>query len=374
MPTMTRRPRSAAAVLAGIVLCAVFTPVAAEGPAVDDPTNTRAKRPHVALVYVKDYEINLGGLERSHAFDIHKYQKIRRRLVQDGLAAERDFFPPQELSREQILLVHTPAFLQNLKEPKTVAEYLEAPVARLVPAPLLDAGILRAFRYASGGTILAARLALEHGIAVNLGGGYHHAKPGAGEGFCVYADMPIAIRALQREKKIARVLVVDLDVHQGNGTDVCLKGDDSVFTFDMHQGNIYPIPKEKSSLDIELEPGTGDAAYQNTLEKALPGAIDRARPDLVFFQAGCDPLRGDPLASLALSPEGIVARDAYVIDACAKRGLPVVMVLGGGYSPQAWSVQAASIARSVKTYGLVRRPPGEPEKDKGKLPWPSKLK
>jgi histone deacetylase 11 len=332
------------------------------------PVAERARVPHVAVVYSKDYEINLGGLETTHAFDIHKYEKIRKQLVADGLTTEQDCFVPKELSREEILLVHTPAFLESLTHSAKVAEYIEAPIARLVPAGILDAGMLRAFRYASGGTILAARLALEHGIAVNIGGGYHHAKPDKGEGFCIYADMPIAIRLLQKEKRIARALVVDLDVHQGNGTDVCLRGDRSVFTFSRHEGDIYPIPKEKSDLDIELRAGTGDAAYMKLLRGALPGVIDRARPDRVFLQAGCDVLKGDPLAGLAMTKDGIVARDA-----CVKRKLPVAMVLGGGYSPEAWSVQHASIAGLLRTYGAVRRGPPQPKKPGLEMPDVKKL-
>jgi histone deacetylase 11 len=316
----------------------------------------------------------LGGLERAHAFDIRKYEKIHKHLLADGLIAPRDFFVPKELPREEILLVHTPAYLQDLKDSAKVADYLEAPIARLMPAAMLDACLLRAFRHASAGTILAARLALEHGIAVNLGGGYHHAKPHKGEGFCIYADMAIAIRALQKEKRIARALVVDLDVHQGNGTALCFQEDESVFTFSMHQGNIYPIPKEKSDLDVELEAGTDDAGFMKAIRAALPAVIDRARPELVFLQAGCDTLRGDPLAELAMTKEGIVARDAYVIDVCAERKLPVVMVLGGGYSKEAWSVQHASIARTLRTYGALRRQaPGTSDPDE-KKPLPDKLK
>ena len=354
-----------------------FMPIASDhavvDPAMAAPAEEQPQRPRVAVVYSKKYEINMGGLEKTHAFDIHKYEKIRKQLVADGLIAERDCFVPKELSREEILLVHTPAFLDNLKHSAKVAEYIEAPVARLVPARMLDAGMLRAFRHASGGTILGARLALEHGIAVNIGGGYHHAKPDKGEGFCIYADMPIAIRLLQKEKRIARALVVDLDVHQGNGTAVCLQGEPSVFTFSVHQGNIYPIPKEKSDLDIELRAGMDDDAYMKVLRGALPGVIDRARPDLVFLQAGCDVLKGDPLADLAMTKDGIVARDAYVIDTCVKRKLPVVMVLGGGYSKEAWSVQHASIAGLLRTYGAIRRQPPQPKKPDFKIPDLKKL-
>ncbi|MHC4180867.1 MAG: histone deacetylase family protein [Planctomycetota bacterium] len=304
------------------------------------------------LVYSKRFEINLAGLERSHPFDIHKYSKIAKRLVKDGLVAPGGFYVPDELSRDQMLLVHTPEYLESLKSSAAVATYLEAPIAGILPGALVDRGVLRAFRHASGGTILAGRLALEHTVAVNIGGGYHHAKPDRGEGFCIYADIPIAIRVLQEEKLIRRALVVDLDVHQGNGTAVCFRGDDSVFTFSMHEADIYPIPKEKSDCDVELLPGTDDETYLRALGELLPGAIDRCRPDLVILQAGCDTLAGDPLADLGMTEEGIVRRDGYVVDTCVRHGIPVAMTLGGGYSRQAWKVQYASIRRVLET----RRP------------------
>ena len=331
------------------------------------------QKPKVALVHSNRYDINLGGLERAHPFDIHKYAKIRKQLVADGLVTDGDFFVPDELTKEQILLVHTPKFVESLNKSATVAGYLEAPATRFLPVAMLDRGLLRAFRHASGGTILACRLALEHGIGVNLGGGYHHAKPNKGEGFCIYADMPIAIRILKNEGLVRRVLIVDLDVHQGNGTIVCCRDDDTVFTFSMHQGNVYPVPKETGDLDVELAAGTDDETYLTFLRKLLPGVLDRFTCDLVILQAGCDPLKGDPLAGLAMTQDGIVERDSYVIDTCVARGIPVAVTLGGGYSQQAWSVQHASITEIVKKHGLVRRQPSPPEKPKP-VKFPPKVK
>ena len=321
----------------------------------------------LAIVYSAKYQISVGGLEKLHPFDMRKYAKIYLKLNTEGLVRPEDVFVPEPASEEQILMVHSRRFLESLKHPSTVARYLEAPPVALVPKGLLDAGILKPFRYATGGTILAARLALKHGIAVNLAGGYHHAKPDAGEGFCIYADMPIAIRDLQADGLIKRALVVDLDVHQGNGTAVIFEGDDSVFTFSMHQGGIYPIPKEKSDLDVDLPAGTDDAAFNRILKANLPQVIDRSRPDIVFLQAGCDTLAEDPLASLAMTARGIVARDAIVIDECVRRGVPVAMVLGGGYSKLAWSAQYDSIERTIRKYGLVAgRRPYPPRKPTGK--------
>jgi histone deacetylase 11 len=324
------------------------------------PSEEQGNDNGVAIVYSKHYQMSLGGLEHLHSFDIHKYAKIYLKLNSSGLLKPEEVFVPKAVSEDEILLVQTREFLNSLKDSRTVARYLEAPFAAFVPNGLLDAAVLSAFRYSTGGTILASRLALKHGVAINIGGGYHHAKPNAGEGFCIYADMPIAIRVLQKEKLIARAMVIDLDVHQGNGTAICFDGDDSVFTFSMHQGNIYPNPKETSDLDIELKSGTDDETFLKILSKNLGVAIDRAKPDIVILQAGCDTLKGDPLASLAMSLEGIVKRDAMVIDECVKRKIPVVMTLGGGYSKQAWEVQYASIARTLKTHGLTQEQPRPP--------------
>ncbi len=307
----------------------------------------------VAIVYSTNYEINMAGLEKLHPFDIHKYAKIYLQLQTDGYLRPDDVFVPEPLSKEQILLVHTDEFCRSLKDPQRVAQYLEVEIVGKVPTKMVDAGFLSSFRWASGGTIMAGRETLKYGIAINLAGGYHHAKPDAGEGFCVYNDLAIAIRSLQKDGLIQRACLVDLDVHQGNGTAVIFAGDDNVFTFSMHQHDIYPIPKETSDWDIELTAGTTDEVYLRLLQDALPEVLAQAKPDIVFLQAGCDTLQSDPLASLAMTPSGIVQRDALVIDACVSRGIPVVMTLGGGYGPQAWKTQYDSIARTIDKYGLA---------------------
>lgn len=312
----------------------------------------RALNGRVAVVYSERYQIDLGGLERTHPFDIRKYARIYLALLtRTGLRPE-EVFVPEEASREDLLLVHTPAYLDRLKQSKNVARYLESDALGWLPAGMLDSGILRPFRHATGGTVLASRLALEHGVGINLAGGYHHAKADSGEGFCIYNDLAIAIRKLKSEGLIRRALVVDLDAHQGNGTAEIFAGDDSVFTFSMHQGDIYPVPKATSDLDVELASGTTDEVYLDTLRRHLGDVLSRSDPDVVFLQAGCDTFKDDPLASLAMTREGIVQRDATVIDACVARGIPVVVTMGGGYSESAWEVQFASVRRTIETYGL----------------------
>ena len=323
--------------------------------AVSSPRPGRPIGGRVAVVYSRDFEINLAGFERLHSFDVHKYGRIYRKLVATGAVRPADVFVPEPVTREQVLRVHSRAFLASLGNSAAVGRYLEQPKIGKMPARLADAAVVAAFRRATGGTVLAARLAMKHGVGVNLAGGYHHAKPDAGEGFCIYNDLAIAIRALQAAGLVRRALVVDLDVHQGNGTAVCFAGDDSVFTFSMHEGGIYPVPKETSDRDIELPAGTGDAEYLRILRRTLPEVFAKARPDLVVLQAGCDTLAGDPLAHLTMTPAGIVRRDAAVIDECVRRKVPVVMTLGGGYSRGAWAVQYASIRRTLEVHGGVAR-------------------
>jgi len=315
----------------------------------------RAGRPiggRVAVVYSARYQIHLAGFEKLHPFDIHKYARIYRQLVADGVLQPADVFVPTPVRREQLLRVHTPGYLATLRDPARVAEYLEAGPIAVLPAKVVHAGILTPFRTAVGGTILAGRLAMDYGIAINLGGGYHHAKPDSGEGFCIYADIPIAVRILQDERRIRRALVVDLDVHQGNGTAACLADDDEVFCFSMHQEGIYPQPRTPGDLDVELPAGTGDDAFLRILAEYLPRLIEQTQPDVIFLQAGADTLRGDPLAGLAMSEAGIVQRDAYVIEQARRKNIPVVMTLGGGYSRNAWHAQYRSIRHIITRYGI----------------------
>lgn len=304
------------------------------------------------LVYSDQYDVDLGGLESFHSFDIHKYKKIHRKLLEEKIVTPKSILTPEEISEENLLRIHSKEYLENLRQPQKLMVYLESPVAGLIPAELVDQFVLTPFRAATGGTLLAARTALEQGIAINLGGGYHHAKPEKGEGFCLYADMPIAIRTLQAEGLIQRALIIDLDAHQGNGTIVCLADDESTYCVSLHQGDIYPIPKEKGDWDLELEAGTDDQKYLKVVEQILAEAFEKAgEPEIVFYQAGCDPLETDPLASLKMTKAGIVKRDLMVLEACSDRGIPVVMTLGGGYSDRAWEVQYESIRSAVGRFG-----------------------
>lgn len=317
---------------------------------VKDPGDGKIIGNNIAIIYSSHYQINLGGLEKLHPFDIHKYAKIYKELAHKNVIKSEHIYVPDIISRENIQRVHSNEFLNSLKKSYNVAVYLEAPIIAKLPVKIVENGVLKPFQYAVGGTLLASRLALQFGIGINIGGGFHHAKPDKGEGFCVFADIPIAVKTLKAEKKVKKILIIDLDVHQGNGTVVCLADDKDVFTFSMHQKDIYPVPKEKSSLDIGLERGTDDTEYHNILHSHLNELFKHSDPDIVYLIAGCDTLAGDELGSLQMTENGIIERDTMVIDACYKRNIPVVMTLGGGYSKNAWKVQFNSICHIIQTF------------------------
>lgn len=297
----------------------------------------------ISVVYSSDYRLRLFGLERLHPFDIAKYDKIHKALDKAGCLPAGSSHIPKPLTNDDLLLVHSPAYLESLKDRKKVATYLEAPILARVPKSLFQRSVVQPFIHASGGTLAAARLALKEGMAINLGGGYHHAMPERGEGFCIIADVPIAIRKLQNEGLVKRALVIDTDIHQGNGTVECLKDDPSTYTFSMHEMGIYPHYKPKGDWDIGLRAGVTDARYLEVLAASLDKMFAESKPDIVFHVAGCDALRGDPLANGMMSAAGIAARDRMIVEACKKHGVAYVMTMAGGYSKGAWEAQYLSI-------------------------------
>jgi acetoin utilization deacetylase AcuC-like enzyme len=247
-------------------------------------------------------------------------------LTSTGAVPRDAFFEPEPASREALLRVHGVRYLDRLEamtsSPDLGYYEIEAPVSRQV---------LDAFYAMAGGSIASARVALDHGYGGNVGGGFHHAFADHGEGFCAIHDVAVAIRALQHEGRLERAAIVDLDVHQGNGSAVLFARDPSVYTFSMHQENNYPV-KQVSSLDIGLDDGTEDAEYLERLDAALPGVLDGHRPQLVAYIAGADPYEHDQLGGLRLTRAGLAQRDERVYAACRARGIPVFTTLAGGYS------------------------------------------
>src|SRR5579883_3349753 len=294
------------------------------------------------LIYSEDYYLPIGA----HVFPAEKYRRIHDRLIETNVAAVSDFLKPQRASDEDILLVHTQEYVRKLKtgtlSPREEMQ-LEVP---------FSPELVRAFWLAAGGSILAAQCALKDKIAINIGGGFHHAFPDHGEGFCMINDVAVAIRAMQRDKKIDRAMTVDCDVHQGNGTaaifagakanaDVLpsnpivqrsLQSSTGVFTISLHQQNNYPSYKPPSSIDMDLPDGIGDNAYLSWLDNALSSGLRQFSPDLICYIAGADPYKEDQLGGLALTIEGLKKRDELVFRVARAKNIPVMVTYAGGYA------------------------------------------
>jgi len=255
-----------------------------------------------------------------------KFEEALKTLLREKIISRKDIVEAPEPSREDLMLAHRAQWVAKNLSFGFTAKDCERSELEITPAVVL------AHLMNVGGTIKAAELALESGIGVNCGGGAHHAFAGHGEGFCLLNDIAVAVKKLLKAKKIRRAVIIDLDAHQGNGTASIFKKDKRVFTFSMHNREIYPEKKEKSSLDIELRPGTGDGRYLAQLRRSLAAALKAAKADLAVYVAGADVYRGDVLGGLKLTMSGIKKRDAFVFTQCLRRKLPVAVVLSGGYA------------------------------------------
>ena len=275
------------------------------------------------IAFHKDY---IHSIPAGHKFPMEKYQLLPEQLLYEGTVDESHFFEPSICSDEQILNTHNQDYFQRLTELKITPR--EQRVSGFVHCEQL---ILREKRIMEG-TRMCAEKALKCGAAMNIAGGTHHAYSNRGEGFCLLNDQAIAANWLLTEKLSQRILIVDLDVHQGNGTAELFQNSNEVFTFSMHGKNNYPLRKEKSNLDIELADGTGDKEYLHSLEENLDQILNKFKPDFIFYQSGVDVLQTDKLGRLSLSIEGSKLRDEIVINAVKELGVPIVCTMGGGYS------------------------------------------
>ncbi|QED39139.1 histone deacetylase [Antarcticibacterium arcticum] len=267
------------------------------------------------------------SLPEGHRFPMEKYELLPKQLLHEGTCTPENFFEPKTAGGEDVLRVHTRDYFQKLKDLK-----IDARASRKTGFPLSKGLVEREFIIA-GGTIKAAELALQYGIAMNIAGGTHHAYSGHGEAFCLLNDQAIAARYLQHNKLAEKILMVDLDVHQGNGTAKIFEEDPSVFTFSMHGRNNYPFKKEKSNLDIDLPDGTKDDEYLSVLKDTLPGLLEKQKPDFIFYLSGVDILHTDKLGKLGCTIEGCRERDRFVLQVCHDLKIPVQVSMGGGYSP-----------------------------------------
>jgi acetoin utilization deacetylase AcuC-like enzyme len=295
-----------------------------------------------SVVWSPRYECDIGA----HVFPTSKYRLVRDRLLATGVVAPVQVLEPEPATRQALELVHTPAYLDDFLNLRPTPRVLrsELPIA----ADIRDAYLL-----AAGGTLLAARRALQDGAAMHLGGGFHHAMPDHAEGFCYLHDVALAIRVLQVERRVGRAAIIDTDLHQGNGTARIFQSDPSVFTFSIHQENNYPI-KERGDWDIGLADGTADAEYLARLGEAVPRVLDGVRPDLVLMVAGADPYVEDQLGGLAISQAGLRERDRLVVRACAARGIPIAGVLAGGYARRIEDTVAIHAATAAEVLAWQR--------------------
>ncbi|MFB3922410.1 MAG: histone deacetylase [Terriglobia bacterium] len=274
------------------------------------------------LIYSDNYDLNLG----SHVFPSIKYRLIKEKVLREGVAKPEDFVEPPAASDDDIALVHHRDYIRKLQTGKL--SYMEILRLEIPYSPEL----VRAVWLSAGGSILAGKLALEDRVCVNIGGGFHHAYPDHGEGFCVLNDIAIAIRSLQKRKVIERAMTVDCDVHQGNGTAAIFASDPSVFTLSIHQENNYPYPKPPSSLDINMPDRVDDEGYLAALGEGLEKALKEFTPELIIYVAGADPYREDQLGGLKLTLEGLERRDRLILEKARSKKIPVAITFAGGYA------------------------------------------
>jgi len=267
-------------------------------------------------------------LPDGHRFPMQKYELLPQQLLHEGVIAKANFFEPAQVAIDDILLTHSHEYWTKLDTLNLTAKEI-----RKIGFPLRRDLIERG-RYITQGTIDCAKYAMDIGVALNIAGGTHHAFRDRGEGFCLINDIAVAANFLLKNRLVRKILIVDLDVHQGNGTAHIFKDESQVFTFSMHGAKNYPTRKETSDLDIGLADGADDSLYLTTLKNILPGLIEEFRPDLIFYLAGVDVLETDKLGRLSLSKSGCKERDTIVFNNAHKNQIPVAVSMGGGYSPQ----------------------------------------
>lgn len=284
-------------------------------------------------------------LPEHHSFPMPKYRLLRERIIASGLVQSEDLVVPHAATDEEILRVHQPDYLRRLER----GELTEKEIRR-IGLPWSPELVLRA-RHSAGATIEACRAALVKGAAVNLGGGTHHAFPDHGQGYCILNDAAIAVRAMQAEARVRRVLIVDCDVHQGNGTAAIFRDDPRVFTFSIHGENNFPLKKEASDLDIALPDDTRDQAYLTALREGLGQAFNRSKAELAIYLAGADGYEGDRFGRLKLTKAGLQERDQMVFSRCLEARLPIAVTMAGGYAPKIVDIVDIHF-QTVKSAGL----------------------
>lgn len=307
------------------------------------------------LVYDDNYNVSFLGLEKFHVFDSKKWGNIIQYLKEAGLITDERLVKPFEAKKSDLLTVHTKKYLKSLKWSPKVAMIAEVPVLALVPNLLVQYAYLKPMRLQTGGSVLAGKLALERGWAINVGGGFHHCSGEKGGGFCPYADITLLIRFLVLHHLIQNAMIVDLDAHQGNGYERDFLGVPEVYIMDMYNKYIYPNDKEAKQAirrKVELSHNVEDLEYMRKLRQNLNEALKEFNPDIVVYNAGTDILDSDPLGHMRISEYGIVKRDEFVFEMCKMKNIPIVMLTSGGYLRKTARIIADSIM-NLHRKGLI---------------------
>jgi histone deacetylase 11 len=310
------------------------------------------------IIYSPGYNISILGIENFHPFDSKKYKKVFNGIIKHHTICPSQLYSPRLVTEEELLTVHTEEYLASLKSSSVISRIVEIPFLRVLPVGTLNKGILKPMKLATGGTILGVELALRYGWAINLSGGYHHAKANKGEGFCVYADVPVALHSLWQTRPDRRVLIVDLDAHQGNGNSALLGNDHRVAIFDMYNSSVYPADAEalqQVTYKIPLRRRTATEEYLILLLASLPKAIGEFNPELIVYNAGTDIFMEDRLGNLSVSERGIISRDEYVFQVAHENSIPILMVLSGGYHKKSGGIIARSINNIITKFDLFTR-------------------
>ncbi|XP_063421349.1 histone deacetylase 11-like isoform X1 [Mytilus trossulus] len=318
------------------------------------------------IVYTNQYNINAFGMQKLHPFDAGKWGRVFQMLKEAGMVSETDVVTPKEATSQDLLVVHTQKYLDDLTWSSVVARITEVLPVALVPNFILQKILLKPLRFQTGGTILATKLAVERGWAINIGGGFHHAHGEDGGGFCVYADITLAIKFLMAsDPKIKKAMIIDLDAHQGNGHERDFLNDDSVYILDVYNGAIYPRDlKAKAAIKKRANclHHTKDEEYLEKVKRTIEEALNEFKPDIIVYNAGTDILKGDPLGNLDISAEGIIKRDEIVFTKVRSKNIPIVMVTSGGYTMETAKIIADSIL-NLKEKKIISKESGHSIKD-----------
>jgi len=310
----------------------------------------KSKKKMIPIVYSRKYNISVLGLENFHSFDTKKYKKIYKTLRKHLNLKSEQFYSPNKITDEELLIVHSKEYLKSLKRSAVIEEIVEIPFIKYVPNFILQKGIINPMKYATDGTVKGLKLAIKHSWAINLSGGYHHAKSSHGEGFCFFADIPIAIKSIWQKHPELRILIIDLDAHQGNGCSSILGKEKRVAILDMYNSVIFPrdrLAEKLVSYKVALRRRTKDNIYLEKLKQMLSKALDEHKPDVIIYNAGTDIFIDDPMGGLNVSEQGISKRDEIVFRTAKNNKIPILMLLSGGYHKKSGDIVGRSIVSLI---------------------------